>query len=447
MDLRARFHDIIAKLGPFEKHPHVAVAVSGGPDSLALTLLLHEWLKDKGGTLHAITVDHRLRPASAEEAKQVGEWLAAYGISHHTLVWHHESKPKGNLQAAARNARYALLTEWCRTNGVLHLCVAHHAGDQAETFLMRQERSAGVEGLASISMLSERLGVRILRPLLPLNRALLTDFLRAQKQPWIEDPSNRITAFNRIRTREALAEMQRQGLDIGEFAAAAHEMGKARLGLEQQLAGAMAQHVRIFPEGYAAVSGNLISQYSPTLVMRLLGQIAACIGGGDSRPRWEESERLFETLFERNSPAATLGGALFRFSTREREAGILYVFRETQRMAPALALNSPDARVWDGRFSVSFEAASPAANLRVAALGQSGWLGITPFIPPANIPKIPKTALYALPALWHLEEVLHVPHIDYRSAPPTPPQGPPLTSLLQARFTPVVPLTPASFFV
>src|SRR5579859_3556454 len=118
------------RLGPFERSPRLAVAVSGGADSMALAQLAHAWARRRGGGITALTVDHRLRPESAREAQQVGVWLAARGISQETLVWDGPHST-GDIQAAARAARYRLLEAWCGEHGVLHLLTAHHREDRA----------------------------------------------------------------------------------------------------------------------------------------------------------------------------------------------------------------------------------------------------------------------------------------------------------------------------
>ncbi len=139
----------MATLGPFEATPALAVAVSGGPDSLALAMLAKAWSDARGGSLVALTVDHGLRPESTGEARQVGRWLKKRGIPQRILRWD-GPKPGSALQAEARSARYALLTGWCRARGILHLLLGHQREDQAETVLMRLERGSGPDGLAAM---------------------------------------------------------------------------------------------------------------------------------------------------------------------------------------------------------------------------------------------------------------------------------------------------------
>src|SRR5438552_7537765 len=108
--------DALDCIGGFEARPLVAVAVSGGPDSMALAILADRWARQRGGQAWALTVDHRLRPESAAEAQTVAEWLSARAIPHEILVWADE-KPASGIQEAARAARYRLLAGWCRERG------------------------------------------------------------------------------------------------------------------------------------------------------------------------------------------------------------------------------------------------------------------------------------------------------------------------------------------
>ena len=169
---------LMAPLGPFERPPSVAVAVSGGSDSFGLGLLLADWVRDRGGQLIVLTVDHGLRAEAAAECARVAEIFAAIpNCSAHVLQWRGE-KPEHGLQAAARAARYGLLADWCRAHGVLHLAVGHTADDQAETVAMRQAHGSGPLGLAGMAALRPEAGVRLLRPLLPISRPAIRDWLR-----------------------------------------------------------------------------------------------------------------------------------------------------------------------------------------------------------------------------------------------------------------------------
>ena len=135
----------MAALGPFEPSPHLAVAVSGGGDSMGLVILANRWARQRGGQVTALTIDHGLRKGAAKEAEKVGKWLSKYSIKHVVLKWRGD-KPITGIQEAARNARYRLMDQWCQNNHILHLLLAHTLDDQAETLLMRLQRGSGLDG-------------------------------------------------------------------------------------------------------------------------------------------------------------------------------------------------------------------------------------------------------------------------------------------------------------
>lgn len=166
----------LAALGGFEAAPLVAVAVSGGPDSLALAILADRWARARGGEICALSVDHRLRPDSAEEIRRLAGWLAARGVRHDVLV-RAGPKPASGIQAAARAARYRLLAAWCREHGCLHLLTAHHRDDQveqaAEVGVPRLEVGLPQEGFAQLGATERFYRENDFTPLGPRMRRLL----------------------------------------------------------------------------------------------------------------------------------------------------------------------------------------------------------------------------------------------------------------------------------
>lgn len=185
-------------IGPVEP---LAVAVSGGPDSLALLWLAHAAF---GGRVRALTVEHGLRPGSPDTAVAAAA-AGSLGVPHATLAWT-GAKPSANRQAAARAARYALMRDWCAARGVAWLVTAHSVDDQAETLLLRLARGAGSGGLAGIR--PRRAlggGVTLLRPLLGATRTSLAAIVAAAGWTAADDPSNRSPAFDRTHARALLA--------------------------------------------------------------------------------------------------------------------------------------------------------------------------------------------------------------------------------------------------
>jgi tRNA(Ile)-lysidine synthase len=175
------------------------VAISGGPDSLALLLLAQSVFGDR---VEAATVDHGLRTASQSEAAHVADICARHGIRHETLVL--RGLRRGNLSAAAREARYAALTVWLETRKLDWLMTGHHADDQLETFVMRLNRSSGVGGLSGV----RRRSGRLLRPLLGWRRFELQAVVDTSGERAIDDPTNRDDRFDRARLRKVLADAE-----------------------------------------------------------------------------------------------------------------------------------------------------------------------------------------------------------------------------------------------
>ena len=219
-------------LGALEPRPAcLGVAVSGGSDSLALLYLVADWTRQSGVELQVATVDHRLRPEAADEARMVAEHCRTLGASHDTLIWEHEDAA-GNLQDMARRARYRLLADWADERGVGLILLGHTLDDQAETFLMRLARGSGVDGLSGMAESRVDDGITWLRPLLGCTREALRDELRSRGLTWSDDPSNEDEKYSRVRVRKLLSALAPLGLDAEKLADTAARMASAREALE-----------------------------------------------------------------------------------------------------------------------------------------------------------------------------------------------------------------------
>ena len=203
-------------LAPLAGESALLLAVSGGPDSVALMLLAARWPRRAAGVkITVATVDHGLRENSRDEALQVGRWAGALGFDHRLLIWD-GPKPATRIQETARAARYALLCACARE--IARECAvvtAHHADDQAETILFRLTRGSGVAGLSGMASASTRGGVRLLRPLLDVPKAALEAICDEAGHPFFRDPANENTRFARARLRALNATLSAQGLDRG----------------------------------------------------------------------------------------------------------------------------------------------------------------------------------------------------------------------------------------
>lgn len=302
--------------------PHVgeqlAVAVSGGADSLALVLALAAWAQPRNIVVTALTVDHDLRADSAAEAQQVGLWLAQAGIEHHILTWADGASIRTGLQARARAARYALLAGWCRSHAVKALFVAHHQNDQAETFVMRLRRSSTLFGLAAMAPLRQLDGVMLCRPLLGVAKARLEATLQDAGQAWVNDPSNANEAFERVRTRALLCHLDAEGVSAKRLAGAAQAAGKLAEIMDRAVEAFEAVAVTIGTNGGYTVDTAAFAALHPVLRERVMTRLLRRVDGRIYPPSPAKVQRLARWMAQghplggRASTTRTLGGCIVR---------------------------------------------------------------------------------------------------------------------------------------
>src|SRR5215471_610501 len=272
-------------------HPEVpvALAVSGGSDSVAMMVLFADWLVQRGGDSgrHTVlTVDHHLRPRSGAEARMVAERARELGFRHAVLDWQ-DPKPATGLQAAARDARYRLMHDYLAAHGMTILLVAHTRDDQAETLLMRLARGSGLDGLAAMAQARElevRQGcdtLRVLRPLLGLSKVRLQATLEARGIAWIEDPSNAEPAFERTRWRALRRDLEAAGLSSEMLALSARRLQRARAALEAITDAQCAApgFVHTDPSGAFRIDRQRLRKAPEEIALRLIGRCIAAAGG------------------------------------------------------------------------------------------------------------------------------------------------------------------------
>ncbi|MHB0769899.1 tRNA lysidine(34) synthetase TilS [Bradyrhizobium sp. 5.13L] len=235
--------------------PALVLAVSGGPDSVALMWLAARWRRSlaRGPHLAVVTIDHGLRREAPREAREVKRLAAELGLTHRTLRWR-GAKPKTGLPAAAREARYRLLAGAARAAGANHVLTAHTRDDQAETLLMRLFRGSGLAGLSAMAPLSERDGIVLARPLLDVPKSQLIATLRRAKVGFAEDPTNRDTVFTRPRLRALLPLLAAEGGDARTLARLAARLARANAAVEV-LADGAERFLRLRDRGDAPQAG------------------------------------------------------------------------------------------------------------------------------------------------------------------------------------------------
>ncbi len=348
--------------------PSLGLAVSGGGDSMALLHLAAGWAEGAGVRLEVATVDHRLRPEAAAEAAMVARATAALGLRHETLVWQ-EAPGRGNLQDAARRARYRLLAGWARGRGLQAVALGHTLDDQAETFLMRLGRGSGVDGLSAMRADWQADGMRWLRPLLWLRRADLRAWLKARAIAWAEDPSNEDSRYARVRARRALAELAPLGIGAEGLAATAGRLAGAREALARSAHEAARAYCRI--EAGEVVFAPAALDLPEETLARLVAHALCWVSSSEYRPRHAALLRVLAGLGA--GRRAVLHGCLLspgRGGGAERGAGFR-IGREYQAVRGETA--RPGA-LWDRRWRLT----GPDPEARIGALGDAldecpGW--------------------------------------------------------------------------
>ncbi|MGZ9811316.1 tRNA lysidine(34) synthetase TilS [Pseudoroseicyclus sp. H15] len=368
----------------------LGLAVSGGSDSRAMMEIAVPWAAHWGVALEVASVDHRLRPEAAAEAAGVATRAAELGLPVEVLRW--ESAPEGNVPAAARAARYRLLADWAQRRGLGGVALAHTQDDQAETFLLRLAREAGVDGLSGMAEQVTRHGVTFHRPLLAATRAELRAALVAAGQGWVDDPSNDDPRYARTQARAVLTALAPLGIDAATLAETAAQLRSAREALDGQVEVALAAHAQE-DRGDVILSARLREE--PEEIQRRLW-IAALrwIGSRDYAPR----RAALANLMLRAGPlreTLTLAGVL----ASPAEEGAVRLTREYAAVARASA--PPDA-LWDNRWIVT-GSFPPGAEVR--ALGHAGLAELGDW----RATGLPRQSLLATPAIWQGEALLAAP--------------------------------------
>ncbi len=305
-----------ALLAPLADAPAMALAVSGGADSLALLHLAARWRAGRtaGPALMVLTVDHRLRPESAAEAAVVMAVGDQLGLPARTLPWE-GPHPESGIEEAARDARYALLEAAAVAAGASHLLTAHHQDDQAETFLMRLARGSGVDGLGAMRAMRPLGSLTLFRPFLGIPKSRLVATCRAAGLLPADDPGNRDPRFARARLRRLAPILAGEGLDAPALARAAGRIARAAEALEIYAQRLVAAAARFAPDGAVRIAVARLAAEPREIRLRALALLLAAVGGG--APRAERLEALEAAIASGRPLRRTLGGAVVTLASGE----------------------------------------------------------------------------------------------------------------------------------
>lgn len=292
------------------KDKRIAVAVSGGSDSLALLYAVYEAVGNEN--LVVFHFNHNLRPEAEAEAHLVAEITARMGIPCAVRVWHHESHKKDghNLMQKARIARYSAFKELCEEYNVDAVCVGHTADDVAESFMMRLGRGSGIAGLASMRSSGDVLGVSVIRPILSCTRQGLKDYLTSRGQDWVNDPSNEKTDFLRVRVRRAKEAFEKIGLPFESIFASSVSLRRAEDALNAWAEQLWCNVMTVVNEKTIEIN-NEFWQQQQEMQLRLLAKIMLHFTGDTLAPRTSKRLNLLDVMSKTEVGKWTLGGVIF----------------------------------------------------------------------------------------------------------------------------------------
>lgn len=416
MDVKAKVFGKITEWG-MPRGELLAVAFSGGGDSTALLSLMVKW--NNLQSVQVFIVDHGLRVGSAKEAETAQDRATSIGASARILTceWP-EGIPTTGIQEKARNARYQLLGDACREQGINTLMLGHNQDDQAETVLMRQEAGSGWRGLAAMKarctspVWPALQGINVVRPLLGYGRTDLRSYNKTNGLKWISDPSNANKSFARIRAREYLAKHEAEKQNLLTIAKSANIV----LAREQKQISAF---IRTTTKSYEWGGMALLPEFRSGRLGRLaeaLKYLLPAISGEALAPPYDKRINLARRMGAPDFTGATLGGVRLVPCQRPGKDDILCVRdlgkllgRHRVSASRPMGLQPEKTHIWDGRFSVS----SVQDGVQIDALGN--WLAGLDGSTKRLLAHLPEAVRGGLPVFIRANAPVHIPFVDFRS--------------------------------
>ena len=388
----------------------IAIAVSGGVDSMVLMNLAKEsdFLNDKN--VFILVVDHGLRAESKQEAKFVKNEAKKLGFPTRILKWK-GSKPNKRIQEEARNKRYSLLINFCRENNINNLYLAHHLDDQIETFLFRMFRGSGLQGLTSFSSSYERNGLTLIRPLIDTPKSELISYARRKKINWVEDPSNENQKYDRVKLRKVLPLIYKEGFDKKVFLKSVKKLRLANQALDQITKEFVLQYVIIKKNISVFIKKELFLTAPEDVQLRVLQNTIRIFSGERYySPNYLKILNLMNwARNDNNISAKTLGGTIFR----KRKGGLI-LYKEVKKLndIKPIKLSKSKYKAWDNRFLIKI---NKSVKGEISYLGNEGVkiLKSKKILGKKGFNGIPLTALYSIPAMWDGKRLISAPFFDY----------------------------------
>lgn len=292
-------HNLEEVFKNFSNKKQIAVAVSGGCDSLALTIALNEYCLENNIKLFAVTIDHLMRENSSKEAKKLNQILKKLNISHKIFALNKNNLPTKNIEANLRQMRYEILFDFCKKNQIELLFLGHHLNDIAENFLIRLFRGSGLDGLSVVNKISKINDIFLIRPFLEIPKDDLKQYLIDKNIEWFEDETNEDEKFLRNKIRKFLDNLENDDFDKNIIAKrilmASSEIENARNIIDDLIKNSK-QKILQKHNNYILLNKNLLKNLNQSMALKILSGVLMELSSKNYKPRKEKLLRFYEYL-------------------------------------------------------------------------------------------------------------------------------------------------------
>ncbi len=419
VNIEEQFQKTVAQIFPKQIPKKVAVAVSGGCDSMALLLLAKKLLPSKT-KIFCLNVDHNYRVNSSLDSQFVADFCSRNSIECFVLK-SNLSPPSSNIEGFLREIRYNLLNQFCLVNKIKHLFVAHHQQDLAENFLIRLFRGSGIEGLAAMqpkTKLEKLDNIFIIRPLLGLNKDALQAYLNKNKVVWVEDETNQDQKYLRNQIRAFLKDLPDIKNINSRIVLAAEAMLESKKLLQLEISKVFPKIFKFNYFGYFVVDVakfQRLAKKRELFAKNLLALALMKISGNFYKPRREKLTRIYQLILsEKLFKAYSFYGCIL-----ERKAdGEMFIYREKAAIKnlkiSALKSTNPKQFWFDNRFKITIDQSFLAQDIEITTLNFSQFKQICQVKPELkNIKNHIKKILLTIPAFKNCHGIFAVPQINY----------------------------------
>lgn len=286
------------------------LAVSGGPDSLCLAYFGKKYSLEFKNKAHFVIVDHKLRKDSTKEAAKVKKMLKNKKIDSKIINWK-GALPKSNIQKSARDIRYSLLSNYCQDNNIKYIVTGHHLDDQVENFFIRLIRGSGLTGLSSMAESADYNDkIKIIRPLLELEKKDLKYVTLNYFKSYVEDPSNKKNKFLRVRVRKYIKDMEKEGLNTSKIIKTVNNLLSANKAINFYKNKALYKHTSFLSERKCMINKKIFSEEANEIIFKSFSDVLSLVSGSYYPPRSKKVLNLIERIKKNFYKKSTLGGCL-----------------------------------------------------------------------------------------------------------------------------------------